>query len=209
MRKNLLLVLFLLSSSVGVAQVKLGFQFSPTLSTNRIDESSDSLAYNTHGIGLRFIAGPIVDFPITENYHFSTGLMIASKRAAFKADDGTNEITERYGLQYLQIPVTMKLFTNEVALDKKLYLQLGAIMEVNLKEKEKEEHYYIVENFKFFDTALMVGLGMEYKMGVNTIVFGGLSYRRGLLNTISEQVRSADELNLKNDCLSLDLGVKF
>lgn len=210
MRKYLLLVVLLFSSYMTSAQkIKLGFKFSPTISTNRIDDSTDSISYSTDGAGLRFATGPTVDIPITEYYHFSTGILLVSKKSAFKAVSQTNSRQEEYKLQYLQVPLTLKLFTNEVALDKKVYFQIGTSMEFNVKEKPKKESYYVIENFRFFDSSLLVGLGLEYKMGLSTIVYGGFSYSRGFFNTVQDEVRSGDDLVLKNDYIGLDLGVKF
>lgn len=209
MRKILLLVIFIFSASAGFSQFKLGFKFSPTISTNRIDSKSDSVSFSTDGAGLRFVAGPIADFAITENYYVSTGILLVSKRAGLEAKGTFGTEKEEYALQYIQVPLSLKMFTNEVALDKRIYFQVGATMEVNVKDEPKKESYYYVEDFKLFDTSLLVGVGLEYKVGVNTIVFGGFSYSRGLLNTVGDQVRLDDEIIFKNDYLALDLGIKF
>ncbi|UII34031.1 PorT family protein [Fulvivirga ulvae] len=209
MRKFLLLIIFMFVASTGFSQFKLGFKFSPTISTNRIDSKSDTVSLSTDGAGLRFVAGPIADFQLTENYFVSTGLLLVSKRAGLKAKQPLGTEVEEYSLQYIQIPVTLKLFTNEVALDKRIYFQMGATMEVNVKDDPKKDRYYYVEDFKLFDSSLLIGVGLEYKVGVNTIVFGGFSYSRGLLNTVGDHVRLDDDITLKNDYLALDLGIKF
>ncbi|ELR69282.1 hypothetical protein C900_05166 [Fulvivirga imtechensis AK7] len=210
MRKNLLLIVLLLaSSSIGFAQFKLGFKFSPTISTNRIDSDSGEASFSSDGAGLRFTAGLIADYPLTENYYFSSGILLASKRGAFKAKTATTTTTEEYALQYIQVPVTLKLFTNEVSLDKRIYFQVGGTIEFNVKEEPRKDSYVFVEDFRLFDTSLLVGVGLEYKVGVNTIVFGGFTYSRGLLNTIDKHLPLDEDVILKNDYIGLDLGVKF
>lgn len=211
MRKNLLLIVFLFTSSISFGQFKLGFQFSPTISTNRVDSDSETVSFSTDGAGLRFTAGPIADFPITENYFVSTGILFVSKRAAFKAVQQQDNLTakETYNLQYVQVPLSLKLFTNEVALDKKIYFQMGATMEFNVKEEPDKDTYVFIEDFKLFDSSLLFGVGLEYKVGLNTIVFGGFSYHRGLTNTVADHVAFDDDIILKNDYIGLDMGIKF
>lgn len=210
MRKNLLLVVLLISSSsIGYAQFQLGFKFSPTISTNRIDSDSETRSFSSDGAGVKFNVGLLADYQLTDNYFFSTGIFLASKQSAFKVSDALGTRTEEYALQYVQIPVTLKLFTNEIALDKRIYFQVGGTMDVNVKEKPKKDSYTYIEDFRLFDSSLIIGVGLEYKVGVSTIVFGGFTYSRGLLNTIDKHLNPDDDLIFKNDYVGLDLGVKF
>lgn len=212
MRKNLFLVFFLIMSITSFSQVKLGFQFTPTLSTNRISNDSDTLSLETDGTGLRFAIGPIVDIGFTDNYFVSTGLLLVSKRAGLEANlanDNNPSFTEEYQLQYLQIPLSLKLLTNEVAIDKRIYFQFGTTLEFAVKDEPEEKENFIVEDFKLFDSSLLLGIGLEYKIGVNTILFGGFSYHRGLLNSISDQVQLDDDITFKNDYVGIDFGIKF
>ncbi len=200
------------NSLMAQAEFKLGIQFSPTLSTNRIESESASLNLDTDGTGLRMAFGPIIDYQIKDNYYFSSGLLFVSKRAgieATRADNTGVPVRETYGLQYLQVPLSLKLFTNEVAIDKKIYFQLGTTLEFAIDEKRKEDENFLIEDFKLFDSSLLLGLGIEYQLGVNTTMFGGFSYHRGLLNAISEQTALDTDIRFKNDYLGLDVGIKF
>ncbi len=212
MRKNILLVLLITLSTSAFSQFKLGFQFSPLLSANRVQLDSDSLDLDSDGTGLRFAFGPIVDIQLTDNYYVSSGILFASKRVGF---EGTNRTTgtsgtEEYNLQYIQIPISMKLFTNEVSLDKRLYFQFGGNIELNIQEEADSRDNVLVEDFRFFDFSLLAGLGMEYRLGTSTIVFGGISYHRGLVNAVSDQGDGLDDdIILKNDYIGLNFGIKF
>jgi len=213
MRKNLLLILLLSLSFSAFSQFKIGFQFSPILSSNRIDFTSDNVDLETDGTGLKLATGPFVDIQLTDNYYFNVGVFYASKRVGIEVRDKANAVPpskEEYDLQYVQIPVSMKLYTNEVSLDKRIYFQFGAALEFNVKEKPADASNVIVENFRLFDTSLLAGLGMEYQIGTTTMLFGGLSYHRGLVNVVSESVDGlGGDLAMKNDYISLDLGIKF
>jgi len=208
-RKILLLAILVLLATPSFSQFTLGLKFSPTLSTNRIEASSDSASIDTNGNGIRLALGPIADFKIRENYYLSTGLLFVSKRAGIEASSDNATFNEEYGLQYLQVPITLKLFTNEVALDKKIYFQVGGTLDFNINEEPKEQENFLVEDFLIFDSSLLIGMGLEYKLGVNTIVFGGFTYQRGLVNAINEHAPLDGDFSLKNDYISLDLGVKF
>lgn len=212
MRKNLLLILLLSISFSAFSQFKIGFQFSPILSSNRIDFTSDDYDLETDGTGLKIATGPFVDIQLTDNYYVNVGVFYASKRVGIEQRDKVNTTTpptkEEYDLEYVQIPLSMKLYTNEVSLDKRIYFQFGAALEFNVEEKLKDN--VIVEDFRLFDTSLLAGLGMEYQIGTSTMVFGGISYHRGLVNIISESVDGlGGDLAMKNDYIALDLGIKF
>ncbi|MEM8567830.1 MAG: porin family protein [Bacteroidota bacterium] len=208
----LIICLSFLSIFSANGQFKLGIQFSPTLSTNRIEANSDSLNLDTDGTGLRMAFGPIIDYQIKDNYYFSSGLLFVSKRVGIEStrvDRSGLPNRETYSLQYLQIPVSLKLFTNEVSIDKKFYVQLGTTLEFAIDEKSKEDENFLIEDFALFDSSLLLGFGLEYRLGVNTTLFGGFSYHRGLANVVSEQVALDTDITMKNDYLGLDLGIKF
>ncbi|MEM1408262.1 MAG: porin family protein [Bacteroidota bacterium] len=213
MSKYVLVIWLSLVSIISAnAQFKLGIQFSPTLSTNRIEANSDSLNLDTDGTGLRMALGPIIDYQIKDNYYFSSGLLFVSKRVGVEATrvDGSGlPNRETYSLQYLQVPISLKLFTNEVSIDKKFYFQMGTTMEFAIDEKSTEDENFLIEDFALFDASLLLGFGLEYRLGVNTTVFGGFSYHRGLFNVVSDQVALDTDLRFKNDYLGLDMGIKF
>jgi hypothetical protein len=212
MRKNIFIILFLTVTTTAFSQFKIGFQLSPILSTNRVDIKSAEFDVDSDGTALKMAFGPFADFRLTDNYYVNTGIFFASKRAGLEQ---TNKITgnitkEEYSLQYIQLPITMKLYTNEVSLDKKFYFQFGGAFEFNVKEEPDDVNYTLVNDFRLFDFSVLAGLGLEFQIGTSTILFGGLSYHRGLINAVSEQADGlGGDLTLKNDYISLDFGIKF
>ncbi len=209
MRKLVLLVVAVLALQTAHAQSKIGIKFSPTLSTNRINDEDPDNAFSSNGVGGRFIFGPIVDLFITDNYYFSTGLLYAPKRAGLTITPTSGpKIQESYKLQYLQLPATLKLFTNELALDTRVYFQLGGLLEVKISEKPQKNGFVYVERFRPFDISIHLGTGVEYRIGYNTLLFGGFFYNRGLINTVTQTLGAVD-VNIKNDLVGLDIGVKF
>lgn len=199
------------TSCLGTAfsQATAGFTFSPLLSTNRVDYDRDTKNHDftSNDTGLRFSGGPILDIELTENYYANTGILFISKRAGIKAQH--NQVSEVYNLEYVALPATLKLFTNEVSLDTKVYFQFGGRLEFLVSQKEKDDDNFYITDFRIFDTSLLFGIGAEYKAGINTALFGGFSYSRGMINSVKETVPLESNLIIKNDLLSLNLGIKF
>lgn len=207
MKKLLLVFIFLMSVSYLNAQTRLGLKVSPLLSVNRANDDENNVNINSDGVGLRMSVGPVIDVYLKENYYFSTGLFYTPKRVGVAINDSGLTREEDYSLQYLQLPATIKLFTNELALDKRLYFQLGGQTEIKINEKNSDPNNF-VERFRFFDFSVVAGFGLEYRIGVNSTVFGGISYTRGLINAASKR-RSDYDFSIKNDLVSLDLGIMF
>lgn len=197
-----LLVLFL---AIGAeAQIKLGLKLAPVIATNRA--KNDNQTVENDGSKLKFSVGLIADKTLSETYFLSSGLVYLPKHIAFRAADGTEEA---YTLQYIQIPATLKLFTNEIAPDLKAYLQVGSAIEIKVFDEPEDPNFVVVEKFSPLDVPVILGGGIEYRIGINTALFGGVSYQRGLINAVHQTVDGAADLQLRNTIFSIDLGVKF
>ena len=214
MKKYILLTFLLVSilSFSAYSQVRLSLKFSPLLTSSRVTFTSDTLSISNDGVNPRLSLGLIVDKPITDTYSFSTGLVYLPKGFSVLTagkNGGSYNVAESYSLQYLQIPLTFKLFTNEVHPGLKIYFQIGGGLEVLLHDKPSNETNEIVEAFNFFDASVILGGGIEYKLGSSTILYGGFSYQRGLINIIKDTLRFESELEARNTVVALDLGIKF
>jgi hypothetical protein len=211
MKKLAFILLFILISSLEqvAAQVDIGIRFSPTFSFNRLQTDSDTLRLRTDGLGVRFMLGPILDFNINRNYYFSTGLFYAPKRVAYKSSSqsGNFNAEESYNLQYLQIPLNLKLLTNEVSLDKRLYFQLGTLIDVKINEKANVQDP-IITKYNLFDAGINLGFGLDYRIGLNTRLNIGFGYYRGLFNVANvKQVALDERIKIKNDLFSIDFAL--
>lgn len=208
MKKYFLLLCLMGAMASAEAQTKIGVKISPSLSFNRLSTEADNLSVSPDGVGLKVSFGPIVDFFIKENYYFSTGILYAPKRAALSIKQGTEPKEDaNFKLQYLQIPATIKAFTNELALDTRLYFQFGVLPEIKIHEEDTDDTTPITK-FRTFDFSVLAGFGLEYRLGVSSTIFGGISYTRGLVNAAADTYEGRDFI-LKNDLVSLDLGMKF
>ncbi len=209
MKRTLFIFSFVLFTLPAFSQLKIGLQVSPSLSFNRVRDEAPNADFASSGVGGRMLAGVIGDYNWQENYFFSSGLFFIPKRVGIQGSE-PNEIKETHKLHYLEIPATLKLFTNEVALDTRIYFQVGLTADIKILEDNISDRVEYISDFRAFDSNVLVGAGAEYRFGYNTVLFGGLTYRRGLVNVLKEPLNaSADGLIIKNDILSLDLGVKF
>lgn len=211
-KRIVFILLFTSSLTTAFSQATVGFTFSPNLSTNRVDYDRDSQNrdFTSNDTGLRFSGGPILDIELTENYYLSTGVLFISKRAGVTGREDLMTREEVYNLQYVALPATLKLYTNEISLDTRVYFQFGSTLEFLVSQKEKNEDNIYVTDFRFFDTSLLFGIGAEYRAGYNTSIFGGFSYSRGLIDSVDETMPQVENnLIIKNDLLSLNLGIKF
>lgn len=220
MRKITLLVILPLMVSLGAtAQSKLGLKFSPAISTNRISLVDSLYDVEPESSAFKFSMGLIYDHELTETYYLSTGLIFVPKRVAFNAGveqeyagDTTyaGNAMESYRLNYLQIPISLKLFTNEVQPDTRVFFQVGLAPEIKVFSEPEEEDYDLIAEFKTFDSTILFGGGVEYRAGINTTLFGSVTYQRGLSNVIKkETIGFQEELFIRNTIVSFDLGIKF
>jgi hypothetical protein len=206
MKKLLFSTLLLFSVCIAEAQVRFGFKVAPNISFNRVNENADNAEFDAEGVALRVQLGPVFDIEFKENHYFTTGLIFTSKRSAFSIDSLGTFVTEDYSPQYLQVPLTLKLFTEEIGLDKKIYFQFGGTIDFMTNSEGEDEN--IVQSFRFIDLNSLLAVGLEYGIGINTKLFGGLIYQRGLLDVINKNVYS-DNFKLRNDFVGLEIGVIF
>lgn len=214
----LLFILFVLISFQNFAQysdVKFGIKVAPIIHSTRILD--DPSLISNDGSNTKLSLGLIVDKYFTDFYVLSSGLTFIPKEvridiSSSAGNSSTVNATESYQLQYLQIPLTLKLFTNEVKPDVKIFFQLGMALEVKVHEEANPALIApaLITQFQPIDLPVILGTGLEYTVGLNTVVFAGISYHRGLTNSVkSVNVLLDQRPDIRSTILSLDLGVKF
>ena len=208
MKKLSLTSLLLFLAFMAVSQVKIGLVVAPGFSGNRVKFEEDTVSNDGSEFRTKF--GLEFDFPMTDNYSFGTGLIFAPKRVGISIDGPGGSFKEEYKVQYLQIPATLKLFTNEIQPDLKVYFQLGFMGEIILFSEAVDNDYFMIEDFRFYDFSFTGGAGLEYGAGVNTIVYGGLFYDHGLANIVADQSDQIQgDLTIRSRFYSIKIGLKF
>lgn len=202
--KKFLFCFLIACSLFSFGQTKLGLKLAPAITSNRV--TNDAQTFENDGSSLKLSVGLVVDKPLSDTYFLSSGITYLPKQVAFRNDT----LAEEYRAQYLQIPVSLKLFTNEVAPDFKVYFQVGTGLEIKVFDEPVEPEFDLVDSLNPIDFSVILGTGVEFRAGLSTTLFGGISYQRGLINAISSTtVPGTDDLQVRNTVVSIDFGVKF
>ncbi len=203
--------------------IEMSIRFAPSLDFNTAIGMGSYADFRHNGSAVRMSVGPSVDyFFFKDRYALSTGLWYTIKRSGFQMPGSFGETRavpgmpfkeSIYNLQYLQVPVTVKLFANNIAPSLRMYVQTGGLLSLKIAEKALQTErngLYMAQSggdrrqYGFGDIELLLGAGVQYKINETNAVNIGLSYQRGLINVMRE-----NELTSKNRVVSLELGFKF
>ena len=229
MKKIFLTVAALALAPAAFAQVEIGLKVSPSITYLRTDSPSQ---YGFQGEKAKFSfgGGVFMDYFFGENYAFNTGLFLTGKGGSYSYLDALNpasqllptRVTQKLAIQYLELPLTLKLFTNEVAPGTRIYFQVGGSLAVPVQSRINGEKFFTDayhnndqtsagSHVFALDANLIGGVGAEYQLGQSTKVLAGLSYHHGLvdLDRYFEKTRGFSDVSIKNSVFALDLGLKF
>lgn len=222
-KKLAFLLLFMGITSGAMAQMEIGIQFSPTISGNRFI-AEDRHNFEKSNNALRLGVGVVGDYFFSNNYAFSSGLLYRSKGSkisyTYMSEGGDGQPiasteTDELTVQYLEVPLTLKLFTNEIAPDVVLYFQVGGALgtkvSAQVDQKKVINNEKTAKRFNIFEASAVLGTGAEMQLGQSTKLFGGVTYLRGLSNIDNYYKKQLNDKNLaiKNNGVSIDVGVKF
>lgn len=210
MKKYLLTILYFVSATYGLAQDQLGIKVAPSLSFSNIHTNPDTTGFSSGSAALRLKLGVIYDYDlaIRGSYYLSTGLLFATKQASI--ENNTSSIKEQHELKYLQVPLLLKLYTSEVSLDTRLYVELGATGELKINDRVTKLGDK-PQAFRLWGLSGLIGFGVEYSTSLFTNVFVGISYQRGLTSMLEKAygVNDVSQILGYAHLVSLDVGIKF
>jgi hypothetical protein len=230
MKKHLLsLALAVGCFSAAQAQVEIGLKVTPAIGFNRASGSVSSdlgngtvkTALAPNGARLHFGGGLVIDYFFGENYAFSTGVELLGKGGIVKITQTAPGVAAastsfKLGMQYVQVPLAIKLYTNDIAPDTRLYFLVGGyfagLVGATIDgKKTTADDRKATKSFNTFDAGAQTGLGAEMQLGKSTKVFGGFTYQHGLLDVIDKSFGGlgSDNFSTKNSLVTLDLGLKF
>lgn len=116
--------------------------------------------------------------------------------------------TVKHRLQYLEVPLGLKLKTEELGYVT-LFLQAGFNPMVNINafastDDEVFDRENIRDDINLFQLGYFAGAGVEYRLGGNTAVIGGIRWSDGLTD-----VTGNDRANVTLNSLTVHLGILF
>ncbi|MCK5703283.1 MAG: PorT family protein [Cyclobacteriaceae bacterium] len=203
--------LVILVINASYAQTKLGLKLTSSIISQRISHSHDSIEISNGSNTFIPAVTLFADMPLSKNYFFSTGIGYISKRINLKVNGFDDQLsqTKSYTVQYIQLPATLKLYTNEIALDKKLYFQFGPLIEIAVHNKENNQNLQVISQISPIDITLLFGVGMEIQLAPQTAMQIGINYSRGLFNFAYTSDLPDSNLIIKNDLYGIDIAIKF
>ncbi|WP_442589989.1 porin family protein [Pedobacter sp. AW31-3R] len=196
---------------------RLGLTASPTIGWAKPETGT------SNGINLGFSYGLLADFNFAENYSFSTGLTITTINGKttelnpspyYAESGGTGTATPfdlKYMLQYVEIPLTVKLKTDKIGL-MRWYGQfglsndfnIGARQDVQLDGRSFRKDISIKKDINFYRAGLIIGGGVEYDIAGSTSLMAGLTFNNGFTDISDDKNRS-----VRNHYIGISLGVFF
>lgn len=189
----------------GEKNMRLGLTINPNIGwLNYGEDNYESSAK------MGFSYGLIADLGFAKNYYFSTGLLINSINAkvspGLKAIDPNDPAIPKYKdiyLQYVDVPLTIKLKSNENDFGR-FYGQFGFTAGVKVSAQEKWEGLkkQSMSGEDLFRLGLQIGGGTEVKLGESMSLLAGLSYNNGFTRAIKEG-------KPKSSYVALNIGLLF
>jgi hypothetical protein len=214
--KRVGLILFFVLSAVSISaqEFQFGILFDPAITWLRSDVADVTRDRARTGFDL----GLVIDRYFSENYAISTGVSLLNIGGTLKYDNEFSLHTKdenvviapggkvKYKIQYFKIPAALKFKTHmmgrmvysaNVGLD--LMVRMAARADYNDVSNAK-----VNKEIKLFNVGWHFGGGVQYSLGGDTSVFGGLSY----MNTFMDMTKPSHEKITSNN-LMLRIGVLF
>lgn len=206
-------ILVFLLSTVAIAQTKSGrdsdYRFAFVLNPQVSWLKSDNSDVETNGNLMGYNFGIVMDKFFAKNYALSTGLTINTTGGKLRYKPLTQlpnqkPITLEYRLKYLEIPLSIKLQTNDFQ-RASYYGIFGLSSQVNIKTNDGSGKN-INDEVRMFNFGYQFGGGMQYSIGGDAYLMFGLTYNQGLSDVTSNKTID-DKANLNR--LVFNFGVIF
>lgn len=204
---------FILSNA---QDVKFGVHIDPKI-TWQAPEARD---VQSQGSVFGFGGGLIIDKYFQNNYAFETGISMGTQGGKLKfgydfplevyddIDTLPAETTVNYKLQYITIPLGLKLKSNEIGYFT-FFVNLGFTNQLNIKAKASTDNAdglnddSIKKEINWFDMGYHFGGGIEYALSKDTSVLLGILYQNGFLDITTAAPR------VNSRVLTIRTGILF
>ena len=238
--KNVTILVFgMLITQLSFAQGEFRFGLKGSSNFGWVGGTSKNIVND--GTTIAFGYGIMGDYYFKPNYGISAEIMLSNIKSKFKVteplafnsamSDTVNDLRYEYNIQYLDIPLTMKIRTKEIG-DMTYFGQFGVSMGFALNAKTSivstglpksisdqepteyrvngaEGDAFTVNNFDdkvfLFRLPLIIGGGVEYKMAGSTSLQGGVR----IANTFTDMFVKDKTAIAKNNYVALSVGVLF
>jgi opacity protein-like surface antigen len=210
----ILLLLFCIKTTFA-QEVKIGISLEPQLTWL----STDTKNVNKDGSYFGINGGLVLDKYFRKNYALHTGISIGTQGGGLRFDSPstieTNDSTVRlpahtsvdYKLQYITIPLGLKLRTNQIGYFT-YYVLIGFTNQFKIKGKASSSdntlsNDLINKEIGFYNLGYHFGAGAEYAISQDTALSFGLVYNNGFIDL------TKNNGSIKSRVLSLNVGIMF
>jgi hypothetical protein len=199
MKKLVVLLGLIIGFNTNAQDFKIGLTLAPTISFNKNFEKDSNENWvatdNTGGLGWK--GGLLADYNFARNYNIHSGLLIHSKNLS--NDNYSQSLTT------VEIPVALKLRSNEVADNVHITGFFGGTVDFNVSAKKKSGGVETqnIDNFNKIGMSFMAGVGGEYDLDFGSVGIG-LSYHLGFTD-----IESSDQFKTLPKHLSIDFVFYF
>lgn len=189
-------------------KINLGLKFSPHISWIKSDFAN---TISNDGAGVNFSYGLLIDYNLTDNYALNFDIDYATIKFTTSHIDSAKTIISKWKQQYVNVPVAIKMKTNEIG-NFKIFGKIGISPMINTSARLNNQSN--TDQINFFNAQFFIGSGVHYYILGNTALLGGITYHNGLLRVNRKKSSIFPEIdltniNLKTNYLSIDLGVIF
>jgi hypothetical protein len=219
MKKIVLFIALFVSINLAGQGLRIGINFDPVISwfspnTKHLDKAGAKLGFN---------GGLMIETNFKDNYAFATGLDLTFLGGNLQYNDGPvtftvdddkivtidSATTVEFALQYISIPLSLKLKTNAIG-NITYFGQLGLTPQFNISAKATSDNGNLLdkdnvgEDIGLFNLSFFIGGGIEYNLGGTTALNLGIFYNNGFIDLLA-----SDEYKSALNYVNLRLGVMF
>lgn len=219
-------LLIFLSPTDSMAQYKsviMGVKIAPNIGWLRVDQEN----YNSEGVVPGISWGLIADFYFAENYALASGFEVSFHNGKISYPDIQSDVQGRldrkYRLKYIDIPVLVKMKTNEIG-DFRFFGNIGVRPGVRIGSSAKDsftglsgpaitntqDWHNIDSQTKLFRMSLVIGAGAEFTIDDKTAIIAGINFINGFSDVLKNKnvVTGVGHKAIPN-AFELSLGVVF
>jgi hypothetical protein len=203
-----------ITESETLKKIRFGVYVAPNLSFMRPSAAKDGAKTQENGGNkIGFTYGLMADYNFTENYAIATGLQVNTTGGKINTTNPLATIGEAlttkfdYSLQYLEVPVALKLKTDQMGkftifgqagltvgfnISKKAtyeIVQKGATTDTTYKVADKEKITGSIGNIAPIVFQMNVGAGIQYMIGSKLDGYAGLFFNNGFAPNITDPTK--------------------
>jgi len=198
MKRITLFTVFFIFFISSWAQTRMQLSFTANPSVNWMSTANQEVNKQKAVLGYDFGLLADIYFSENENYSFLTGLQVLNTGGnlsyrvpfSFAGADLPQSTNIKYRLRYLEIPLAIKLKTDEI--NRMHYWgQFGISPMINIGANGSSsdgtfKRANINEEINMFNLAMNVGAGVDFELGTNNSISAGLIFQNGLSDVTTD-----------------------